>query len=241
MQPITRFSEVTIFDAKTAWEQWNLTDYRFKHECLVSVARNLEQKQPNLAAVVNYHLQHIQSLLSEPKLMPGPTGETNELYSSGRGLAAVVVEPHLEAKDAWPAVMAQLVCALMAGNGVILCCDDIELNQQLEAAISGVLPAHLVHIVAYDSYQQVLNSDVRIVASVGSEQTVAKINRLLANKLGVIVPLVSEVIEPDSITNTLIAAHDPSLVLRFITERTRTINITAIGGNATLLELGNQH
>ncbi|MCO4788283.1 1-pyrroline-5-carboxylate dehydrogenase, partial [Vibrio cholerae] len=48
--------------------------------------------------------------------------------------------------------------------------------------------------------------------------------------------IVSLVSETDLLT--LPVAHDPHLSLRFITERTRTINITAVGGNATLLELG---
>ncbi|HAS64519.1 MAG TPA: 1-pyrroline-5-carboxylate dehydrogenase, partial [Vibrio sp.] len=40
---------------------------------------------------------------------------------------------------------------------------------------------------------------------------------------------------------TLNVAHDPHLSLRFITERTRTINITAVGGNATLLGASDSH
>lgn len=237
MQPITRFSEVTVFDAQTAWEQWNLTDYTFKKECLLSVERHLEGQDPQLAAAVQYHLRHADRLLAEPKLMPGPTGETNELYTAGRGVCALVVESGAP----WVAVFAQLTAALIAGNAVVVCCDDIELNQCIESAIATTLPAHLVHIVAYDSYQAVVASDIRVLAFVGSEKTELSLNRLLAKKQGVIVPLVAETVDVAKEGSDLIQAHDPHLVLRFITERTRTINITAVGGNATLLELGNQH
>lgn len=237
MQPITRFSEVTVFDAQTAWEQWNLTDYSFKSECLLSVCRNLEQEQPELQAVINYHLQHASTIVAEPKLMPGPTGETNELYCAGRGVCALIIEGN----HSWAASMAQLTCALIAGNAVIICSDDIAFNQCIETAIATVLPAHLVHIVAYDSYQSVIDSDIRIVGFVGTEQTELSLNRLLVQKNGVIVPLVSEIVETTAEEPMLILAHDPCLVLRFITERTRTINITAVGGNATLLELGGKH
>ncbi|MGO3799410.1 MAG: 1-pyrroline-5-carboxylate dehydrogenase, partial [Vibrio casei] len=59
---------------------------------------------------------------------------------------------------------------------------------------------------------------------------------------GVITPLVAETVDGTSTSgHDLVLTHDPSLVLSFITERTRTINITAVGGNATLLELGDQH
>ncbi|MCF7352881.1 aldehyde dehydrogenase family protein [Vibrio sp. CK2-1] len=242
MQTITRFSEVTFFDANTAWEQWNLTEYTFKSECLRSVCRNLEETQPSLSAVMNFHLQQADERLSEPKLMPGPTGETNELYTAGRGVCALVVEPSMP----WVAVMAPLTAALIAGNAVLICSDDKELNQCLESAISSVLPAHLVHIVAYDAYQAVIEADIRMAAFVGSAKTQRSINADLAQKKGAIVPFIAETIAAENTQDrcdslSLVQAHDPSLVLRFITERTRTINITAVGGNATLLELGNQH
>lgn len=237
MQPITRFSEVTMFDAQTAWEQWNLTDYTFKSECLLSVFRNLEKDHAELASVINYHLQQADALLAHPKLMPGPTGETNELYTAGRGVCALVVEPEVP----WQAVFAQLTAALIAGNAVIMCCDDMALNQCIESVVTTALPAHLVHIVAYDSYQAVAASDIRVLAFIGADETELALNRLLSQKQGVIVPLVAERWNAHQEENTLLQAHDPHLVLRFITERTRTINITAVGGNATLLELGNQH
>ncbi len=237
MQSITRFSEVTVFDAQTAWEQWNLTDYSFKSDCLLSVCRQLEQQQPELSAVMKYHLHHADVLLAEAKLMPGPTGETNELYTAGRGVCALVVESGAP----WISVVAQLTAALIAGNSVVMCCDDLELNQCIESAITTSLPAHLVHIVAYDSYKALLEADIRVVALISSTETELSVNRTLAKKHGVIVPLVAETFDSGDTAQQLTLVHDTSLVLRFITERTRTINITAVGGNATLLELGNQH
>ncbi|OEF28145.1 aldehyde dehydrogenase family protein [Vibrio rumoiensis] len=237
MQPITRFSEVTVFDAMTAWEQWNLTEYTFKSECLLSVWRNLSQEQPELSSVIKYHLLQADDYLAQPRLMPGPTGETNELYCAGRGVCVLIIENG----SPWTAVFAMLTTALIAGNSVVICCDDLDLSRVIESAISTVLPAHLVQIVAYDSYQAVIKSDIRVAALVGSNTTQMLINRLLAETEGVIVPFVAETFDSTLDGYGLTLAHDPSLVLRFITERTRTINITAVGGNATLLELGNQH
>ncbi|MCV5886981.1 hypothetical protein OFN71_27590, partial [Escherichia coli] len=78
-------------------------------------------------------------------------------------------------------------------------------------------------------------SDVRSVGYVGYSQVEHALNLQLAKRDGAIVGLVSETdLESPKL------AHDPHLSLRFITERTRTINITAVGGNATLLELGNE-
>jgi delta 1-pyrroline-5-carboxylate dehydrogenase len=80
-----------------------------------------------------------------------------------------------------------------------------------------------------------LESDVRSIGYVGNPEVERTINRQLAKRTGAIVSLTSET---DLVS--IPVAHDPHLALRFITERTRTINITAVGGNATLLELGSE-
>lgn len=162
----------------------------------------------------------------------GPTGETNELYTAGRGVALIIQEDNgIQAKQA---VVAQLTAALVAGNSVVFCSDDKELSSALVAAYQqSSLPANLLQFASFDAYHQLIESDVRCVGYVGTPSVEATINRQLAKRTGAIVSLVSET---DLLT--LPVAHDPHLSLRFITERTRTINITAVGGNATLLELG---
>ncbi|WP_305846204.1 hypothetical protein [Photobacterium kishitanii] len=57
--------------------------------------------------------------------------------------------------------------------------------------------------------------------------------RQLAQREGVLAQLVAEL--DGELVPVIGSQH---YCLRFITERTRTINITAVGGNATLLELG---
>ena len=236
MQTITRFSEVTAFDARTAWEQWNLTEYSFKSECLLSVSKTLYQIDATLSNVMVHHIQQAQFFIGEPQLMPGPTGETNELYCAGRGVCALVVTSLSEQKeDVQKAAISLLTAALIAGNSVVICCDDEDFNHTLEQALGDYLPAHLVQIVAYDSYAKLIESNISIAAVVVDPQTQITMNRLLAQRTGAIVPLIME--DPQNIA----LSFDPALVLRFITERTRTINITAVGGNATLLELGSEH
>lgn len=236
MQTITRFSEVTVFDARTAWEQWNLTEYSFKSECLLSVSKSLDKIDATLSRVMVHHIQQAQTFIGEPKLMPGPTGETNELYCAGRGVCALIVTSLSEPKEyVQKAAISLLTTALIAGNSVVICCDDEDFNHTLQQAFGDSLPAHLVQIVAYDSYAKLIESNISIAAVVVDLQTQIEMNRLLAQRTGAIVPLIVE--DPQNIA----LSFDPALVLRFITERTRTINITAVGGNATLLELGSEH
>ncbi|EKO3627382.1 1-pyrroline-5-carboxylate dehydrogenase [Vibrio metschnikovii] len=226
---VTRFT-----DACSAWENWNLTDFDFKCECLLSLKSSLKESMPGLADVVSFHLEQASALLARSHSLIGPTGETNELYTAGRGVALLIQnDASVTAKQA---LVAQLCCALVAGNSVIICSDDRELVAALTAANQqSSLPVNLLQFSALDAYQALIESDIRSVGYVGNVSLEHSLNRQLAQRSGVIINLVSE-----TDLTTLPVAHDPHLSLRFITERTRTINITAVGGNATLLELGNE-
>lgn len=226
---VTRFS-----DAFSAWENWNLTSFEAKSECLLAFKKALQKAQPSLASVVSYHLERASALLAETHQLVGPTGETNELYTAGRGVALIIQGDTSE--QAQKSAVAQLTAALIAGNSIVFCSDDAQLSQQLEAAYKqSSLPMNLVQFAPLDAYQQLLGQDVRSVGFIGTPDVEMSINRQLAKREGAIVGLVSE-----TDLAALPVAHDPHLSLRFITERTRTINITAVGGNATLLELGSE-
>lgn len=226
---VTRFS-----DAFSAWENWNLTGFDSKNESLQSLKNHLQRTMPAVAAVFAYHLRQATGLLAQPHQLIGPTGETNELYTAGRGVALVVQDD--SSHEARLAVSAQLCAALIAGNGVVLCSDDTELTAALKAAYQqSTIPANLIQFATLDAYQQLMDSDIRCMGYVGKTSVERSLNRQLAKRQGAIVSLVSE-----TDFAHLPVANDPHLVLRFITERTRTINITAVGGNATLLELGSE-
>ncbi len=223
-------------DAQAAWSTWNLTEFEFKCECLLSITRSLQETNPQLASVMAFQLKHAEPHLAQPQLMPGPTGEVNELYTAGRGVCVLLLQAGQECDQDQQALMAQLTVALLAGNSVLVCSDNLEFNQQISQAMAASLPAHVLQFVAFDAYKDLLQQDIRVAGLVGDGQFAQKINRILAATEGALVPLL---VETDLVA--LPNALDPNLVLRFITERTRTINITAVGGNATLLELGSEH
>ncbi|MGC9422287.1 1-pyrroline-5-carboxylate dehydrogenase [Vibrio sp.] len=227
--------QVTYFtDALSAWEDWNFTPYDKKCEHLLSLKSQLEKDKKDLAQVMAYHLEHTTSLLAQPHCLVGPTGESNQLYTSGRGVALIIQEEQSQAGQ-W-SVMALLVCALAAGNSVVVCSDDSAFIARLDAAIQNAsLPLNVLQLTSLDGYSTLIESDIGSVGYVGSDACERLLNRQLAKRSGAIINLVSET---DFIQ--LPTTHDPHLSLRFITERTRTINITAVGGNATLLELGSE-
>jgi len=224
--------QVTCFsDARAAGESWNLTDFEHKCEYLLTSSDKLPDNAM-LSSVIKYHVEGAKALIGYTYNLTGPTGETNELYVSGRGVALLIQdETSTESKNT---TVALLTAALMAGNSVILCSDDHELTVQLSRAFSS-MPTNLIQMVSYDAYHQLLESDVRSVGYVGNASVERSINRQLAKRTGAIAPLISET---NLAGGSLVV--DTHLSLRFITEKTRTINITAVGGNATLLELGSE-
>lgn len=221
-----RFSE-----AQQVWAAWNQVPFATRLELVESAASKLALTE--LTKPLAFHKAHCEQLLSEPELMPGPTGETNELYTAGRGVALIIADDSLTIDNAM-AFYAQLSVALLAGNTLLVCVQDSEVAKQVQTLIEkAAFPTGVLSLVEYDQYAQVLENEVRVVTAIAEDKLVQGINRQLAEKRGVIAPLV---VETD--LKRMPVALDPRLALRYITERTRTINITAVGGNATLLELG---
>lgn len=212
-----------------AWEEWNLTEVDRRYEKL---GRYVASMPDSVISAGKFQLNQTNKVVSKVHQLVGPTGETNELYVAGRGVAVLVVDS--THKNTHRAAVALLVAILSAGNSTILCCDDDTLSQLLVNEVNKEeLLSNVVQCLPFNSYKGLLEQDIKNFAYVGSERVEQEINQLLAVRTGAITALISE-----TDLERLPQSQDPKLVLRFITERTRTINITAVGGNATLLELG---
>jgi len=129
-----------------------------------------------------------------PELLPGPTGESNELHHRGRGVF-VCISP-------WNFPLAifsgQVMAALAAGNTVIA--KPAEQTPLIAAAAvrlfhqAGIAPTAL-HLVPGDgAVGALLTAHPRTagVAFTGSTEVAWIINRTLAEKNGPIVPLIAE-------------------------------------------------
>ncbi|MGE0563413.1 MAG: bifunctional proline dehydrogenase/L-glutamate gamma-semialdehyde dehydrogenase PutA [Pseudolabrys sp.] len=129
-----------------------------------------------------------------PRDLPGPTGESNELRTRGRGVF-VCISP-------WNFPLAifagQVAAALVAGNTVIA--KPAEQTPLIAAVTVGLLheagiPVTALHLVPGDGRAgAALTADPRIagVAFTGSTEVARVINRTLAAKDGPIVPLIAE-------------------------------------------------
>lgn len=164
--------------------------------------------------------------------MTGATGESNELYVTARGKTMVIGDESAKTL----AVLGQLMAALLTGNEVILHCpsQDEMCIEAIKALYETGISEDVISI-ANDSKLVTLLYMERLaqVAVSGSASEVQTISQELANTDGILTQVIA-VTDMDGLSEML----TPDYLYRFVTERVRTINTTAIGGNATLLELG---
>ncbi|WP_295799200.1 bifunctional proline dehydrogenase/L-glutamate gamma-semialdehyde dehydrogenase PutA [uncultured Microbulbifer sp.] len=142
-----------------------------------------------------YYANGARKHFTEPTALPGPTGESNELSLSGRGVF-VCISP-------WNFPLAiftgQVVAALAAGNGVLAkpaeqtpCIAHRAIQLMHEAGV----PQKILHLItgtgAAVGKPLLDNPNLAGVAFTGSTETAKHINMQLAAKDGPIVPLIAE-------------------------------------------------
>lgn len=180
------------------------------------------------------HLLEAAPSLDEVHRMVGATGESNDLYVTARGKTMVIGSESARAM----AVLGQLIAALLTGNEVILHCPS-----QVE----------MCNEAAKILYETGISDDVLSVANDSQTITLLHIDRLaqvaVSGNGSEIQTISQELAKTDGILTQVIAVSDmeglsemltPDYLHRFVTERVKTINTTAIGGNASLLELGTE-
>lgn len=127
--------------------------------------------------------------------LPGPTGESNELYLQGRGVFACI--------SPWNFPLAiflgQVAAALVCGNTVVAKPAEqtsLVAVRCIELMLEAGLPPQVLALLPGDGAQvgSVITADPRIagVAFTGSTQTAHIINRALAARDGAIAPMVAE-------------------------------------------------
>ncbi|HXN14841.1 MAG TPA: aldehyde dehydrogenase family protein, partial [Usitatibacter sp.] len=173
----------------------------------------------NLAALAR------QYLLMPEKLV-GPTGESNTVSFAGRGIIGCLSGTHSPLLE----FAGQVMAAWVAGNCVVA-------KPSMRSPLVGSLAARIFHGAGIPPSALALvlgprepigdriirHSDCGGVAFSGLDENAQVINRVLAAREGIIVPLV-----------TGLSAQAPYL-LRFTTERTFTVNTAAAGGNTSLM------
>jgi delta 1-pyrroline-5-carboxylate dehydrogenase len=222
--------------AITAWLSWDAIGIE-RRITLIEQWSELLKLQHSLglfpAQMVAFHATHAVTLISEGDEMPGPTGESNVLSTAGRGPFIIMAEDNAPLT----AYIALLSCALIAGNSVVVASlpeyEEIFSSLEQVCAFSGI-ETPVLKVADNKALEGLISHSVIAgMGFVGSEIATMRFNQLLANRDGQIGLIIAETDEEG-----LSTVRDQRLVLRFITEKTLTINVTAVGGNATLLALG---
>ncbi|WP_226416039.1 bifunctional proline dehydrogenase/L-glutamate gamma-semialdehyde dehydrogenase PutA [Shewanella glacialimarina] len=234
--------ETAIASAESAFARWSRTPVEIRATALQKLADLLEENREELIALCTreagksiqdgidevreavdfcrYYAVQAKKMMAKPELLPGPTGELNELFLQGRGIF-VCISP-------WNFPLAiflgQASAALAAGNTVIA-------KPAEQTCLVGYRAVQLAHEagIPTDVLQflpgtgatvgAVLTADERIggVCFTGSTGTAKLINRTLANRDGAIIPLIAETggqnamvvdstSQPEQVVNDIVSA-----------------------------------
>lgn len=198
-------TQAALDAAVEAFPGWNATDVSERAAIVRKIGDLLEEHMPELMALCcreagkqlsdgvaevreavdfcRYYANRAEQLFGQTETLPGPTGESNELYLTGRG-PFVAISP-------WnfpvAIFMGQIMAAVVSGNTVVakpaeqtslVACRCVELMYQ------AGLPKAVLQLLPGDgpTVGQVLTADSRVtgVAFTGSTETAQVINRALA-------------------------------------------------------------
>ncbi|MDP4536168.1 bifunctional proline dehydrogenase/L-glutamate gamma-semialdehyde dehydrogenase PutA [Alkalimonas collagenimarina] len=216
--------------AQAIWQQ--LSVYQRSsvlRQFLASLATNnvVVKQEPDLEQVITAareQLRWVEQELAAPIRLPGPTGESNELWLEPRGSIALLRD---ETGDFSHWLIATIT-ALAAGNAVITAVEEADLLEA-EACVKALsqagMPAQLMSVIKLTSMTTLLAAPDLSAAIVQAGSAIKPLAaELLANREGAILPLIT-------------SPADHRLLHRLLTEKTITINTTAAGGNASLMTM----
>jgi len=226
---MTIVQPIQIQVAQKVFEAWDKLGVNSRAEKLKQSLYAFPNEQRKMAT---WQIDNAQKSIAETRLMPGPTGERNELSNQGRGVFLCMSS--IEGDKAKVGLVGQVFAALMAGNPVITVGPT---GQEIMDIISPFVVEGVVQNIAESAQDSLIEANhLAGVAILCDPMQAQLLSQRLAGKSG----LICQLVEETDVENLSVIAK-PHYILRFVTERTVSNNTTAIGGNATLLELGSMN
>lgn len=223
MKPSSIQNSMQMTESQTqAWENWNIRTHQERLEIVSVAVKKLNDP------LTNWLLPQLERM-EETIDLPGPTGEANSLSWEGRGLVAVCYDDDASIT----AITAQLMTALVCGNLIVLQSHRSDVCQLKTLFIENGIPETLIQLTDSSLYELAQREAIALYAYSGTETSAIQLDQKLAERGGALPQLVYE---SDFTTFSAIVLQD--YPWRFVTESTLSVNTTAVGGNATLLELG---
>ncbi|AJI53785.1 bifunctional proline dehydrogenase/L-glutamate gamma-semialdehyde dehydrogenase PutA [Francisella philomiragia] len=190
---------------------------------------------------VAYYCLQAKKEFAHPELLPGPTGEIDELSLKGRG----VVVSMCSSCDLLVRFVGQTTAALLAGNTVVAkpaYTGSLTAYNIVKLMLKAGVNPKVINLILSDDEEitsaLLFNSKVALVAFSGSISAVKQVHQALALRRGAIIPFVAESVAKDGkCTSLAIETASPLYLRRFVVEKTVSVDTTASGGNASLMSL----
>lgn len=231
---MTIVQPIQIQVAQNVFEAWDKIGVTGRTEKLEKALAAFSDDQGKMA---QWQIDNAKREIAETRIMPGPTGERNELSSQGRGpflCTSLLNSEETGSEKESIGLVGQVFTALIAGNPVITVG---QAGQDIMDKITPYVAEGVIQNIADSALDSLIEADhLAGVATLCGDTQAQQLSQRLAAKGGLICQLIEET---DS--EHLSAIAKPHYLLRFVTERTVSNNTTAIGGNATLLELGSMN
>ncbi len=157
-------------------------------------------------------------------VLPGPTGELNELYLEARGTLLCLQQAHTPPA----ASLSQVMAALMCGNSVVFVGSIGEaLETAIEAAGLGSVFKNLQLSQESELIELLKDPELQGLAISADTHLQAWADRIIREREGALIPMIDE-------------HTGPNALQRFTLEKVVSTDTTASGGNASLLAMGDK-
>ncbi|MGQ4003915.1 bifunctional proline dehydrogenase/L-glutamate gamma-semialdehyde dehydrogenase PutA [Francisellaceae bacterium CB52] len=192
--------------------------------------------------LISYYCLQARNEFAHPKLLPGPTGEIDEISLKGRGVVASICS----SDDSVIRFVGQAVAALLAGNTVVAKAaytGNLVAYTMVKLMLKSGVSSKVIQLITGDAEEitsaLLFNSKVALVAFSGNTDAVKQVHQALALRRGGIIPFVAESVEKVGHHSTKLAIEtaSPLYLRRFVVEKTVSVDTTASGGNASLMSL----
>jgi len=177
-----------------------------------------------LAAQLHQLIQQAEAI-GQPRVLPGPTGESNTLHFRARGVLLCGCREGAGESD----VLLPALAALLAGNAVLFLSDAATgapvlavRNLLADAGFADGLCAHHALPDIADMQAVIAACATDGVLCHGDPALAQRLSRTLVARAGALLPLIDD-------------DFGPHYLERFVHETTISVNTAASGGNAALL------
>jgi RHH-type proline utilization regulon transcriptional repressor/proline dehydrogenase/delta 1-pyrroline-5-carboxylate dehydrogenase len=226
-------AKIVMENADNAQKHWRMTELNTRISCVrqllakiahVDIVDDLADDLTLTLTAARSQLIDIEKRLKKPKVLPGPTGESNVLYLENRGNIICFVDKN-STFHFW---VLSIVTALATGNTVVTVVSDLFYDEAMAFRDKFIATGEDKNVfqVARLCHLSAMLTHPKLSGVVVDSQCDRKhfISEELAQRDGAILPVIS-------------SEYFDSLIQRLVTEKTVSIDTTASGGNTSLMTL----